>query len=151
MMISTLIQPRFKRLSKKTLEKVDQLSKTGVFDKEILYQHFGDFTKDPDSQNSREVVIQDITRRTQKTNPSTPTINLGDGEAMIAIAHDKRMRKFNFKSIIENQHEFVSEAVLEKIIETENNGFFALYMSETQLDLFEKYSSQTLIDGKVQM
>ena len=36
-------EPKFKRISQKVKSRIDFLSNMGVFDKEILYLHFGNF------------------------------------------------------------------------------------------------------------
>ena len=106
------------------------------------------FNKNPDESNSRGLVIPDITRRTKKTNPAAPTLNLTDAQGLMTIANDERIRKFNFNSTIIDIDAYLTDKLREKIVATRDDAFFCFYMSQEQITLFESFPTQVLIDGK---
>ena len=72
---------------------------------------------------------------------------MSEGEAMMTIVHEKNIRIFNFGKSIPNQLKHLSVEVIETKLVPTNNVDFVYYMSDDQIELFERYPRSLLVDG----
>ena len=72
-------------------------------------------------------------------NPIPWTLILPVENAYLEIAKFPEIRKLNFKTKIPNQMDLLSPEAREKVVETPNDTFFLMYMSDKQIDYLRLY------------
>ncbi len=64
----------------------------------------------------------------------------------MTIVNETKLRAFNFESVIPDQLKYITEDIAKKKL-VDTKGYFCLVMSKKQIETFETYSHQVLIDG----
>ena len=139
-----VMEDRFKRISRKTKEVICGKLLLGIPPKEVARQMA---LNTNDDKVDRDVLYEDVRRLAQKATPKTATMGLTEVDAMLAILKKPAIRKFNYDEFIENCQEKLSEEELEKYVQTPDNRFLLMYMSDRQIDLFNQFPYNLELDG----
>ena len=116
----------------------------GIPAKEVARQMALDIN---DDKVDRDVLLEDVRRLARKVTPKTPTMELPEVDAMMAILKKPAIRKFNYNEFIENCEENLSEGEREKYVQTPENRFLLMYMSDRQIQLFNDFPYNLEVDG----
>ena len=139
-----IMEDRFKRISRKTKEVICGKLLLGIPAKEVARQMALNID---DNKVDRDVLLEDVRRLARKVTPKTPTMELPEVDAMMAILKNPAIRKFNYNEFIENCEENLSEGEREKYVQTPENRFLLMYMSDRQIQLFNDFPYNLELDG----
>ena len=136
---------RFKKVSAKTKDGILGLSKMGLEPKEMHKRYYSVLKVDPSKTPDKPILLDNIIEILETTDPKIPTTRFPEPEALIRLAEEEHIRKFNFSVMIPNQEEYFDEEIANKIVPTTNDKFFIMHMSERQRLLFQKYPQQVRV------
>ena len=105
----------------------------------ITDEYFPILKENQFEKKDKPVIKDDVRRLARKRNPIPWTLSLPIEEAYLEIAELPEIRKINFKSKIPNQMELLSPNAREKVIDTPDNTFFLMYMSDKMVDYLRLY------------
>ena len=134
-----VFHPRDKRLSDKTKDKIVSLNKAFIEVDAITDEYFPIGKGDQYQKKDKPVIRDDVRRVLKSRNPIPWTLILPVENAYLEIAKFPEIRKLNFKTKIPNQMDLLSPEAREKVVETPNDTFFLMYMSDKQIDYLRLY------------
>ena len=144
---SHIFEPGELKISKSVKEEIVGLGRFIKNGADIARDHFPLNSETIKNCKSRPLEPQDVKRLLKQFLPAYETQNLPSASALVKLAENKNIVKFNFASILQNQESLFGESELQKIVDTPEDRFFLMYMSERQREMFRMYPYQLCADG----
>ena len=98
-------------------------------------------------QTGKDIIRDDIRRRIRKAAPKPETINQPETDALMAMVRRDDIIKFNFRHFIEDIEQHLSDQEQQKYVQTPDNRFFLMKMTQRQRQLFRANPYTLECDG----